>query len=146
MNAHKVFALTKQALPHQIPRPYRWEEGCGGESLEGKSHSVLWEMYSWDSSKKLHSLTLFTSKEIAKDPPAVRARLFFSGLLVGEPVGLISVFDPKCQHSEAHARLDGIVELSPNERWPLFMLLWIEWPLPKKNCSSPTAIICTVET
>lgn len=80
-------------------------------------------MYSWDSSKKLHSLTLFTSKEIAKDPPAVRARLFFSGLLVGEPVGLISVFDPKCQHSEAHARLDGIVELPPNERWPLFMLL-----------------------
>lgn len=70
------------------------------------------------------ALTLFTGKKkLPKILLLLGPDLFFSGLLVGEPVGLISVFDPKCQHSESHARLDGIVELSPNERWPLFMLL-----------------------
>lgn len=144
MSAHKVFAPSKQAVAHQISWTYRWEEGYGGKSLKWKSLSVFGDMYTMNSKNICCWIRILNTKmSWPKILLLFRSRIGISGQ---KPVSLISVFNPKCQHGEAHSRLDGIVELSPNERRPLFMLLWIEWPLPKKNRFALTAIICTEET
>lgn len=52
----------------------------------GKSLSVLWEMYSWESSKKslLFNIVYWSENVFAKVPPPVHSRIGISGLLASE--------------------------------------------------------------
>lgn len=64
------------------PDPAGERKGDGGETLDGVSHSVFWEMDSWDSFKGFCLLMLFTGKKMPEDPAAR-----ISGPLVDEASG-----------------------------------------------------------